>query len=481
MGGRADGRTNVRLHAVRPHHLLLIVLVACADVAPVGVPALNTSRMDGSASAMGWSLETAFNPATNDWEPFVAADPVAPYVYVLTTRYGGTPACPRDCPDPALVLKVSQDGGATFGPESFLCVCRGVSGQNDPQIAVARNGVVYAAWLNDYVPGVVFSRSIDHGRSWSDPRPVMRGVDFSDKPILAISPSGRNVYIAFNASDSYIVASHDYGATFAPPVRTNHDTRYYFANGGYVAPNGVVTFSEASYTQSSTGPVHIHTMRSSDGGRSWLTTLIDVVPEQPDCRNDGCPVDYLGPAVALGGDGSNGLLLVYNAAESPKGAQRIYVRRSTDGGVRWSERVDISGAPAGANSGFPAAIGAGAGDFRVWYMDNRNGPDLWNVWFRRSRDGGRTWSAEARLSNAASGGPYKSPAGFNLPYGDYGGIAVTNTGATFATWGEGRGYIGPGGSWLNQSMARGAGGIPVAFLGVGMPEKNGTTALLVRH
>jgi hypothetical protein len=72
------------------------------------------------------------------------------------------------------------------------------------------------------------------------------------------------------------------------------------------------------------------------------------------------------------------------------------------------------------------------------------------------------------LSNAPSGAPYKSPAGFRLPYGDYGGVAVTSTGATFAIWGEGRSYIGPGGSWLTQSMPRGADGTPVAFGGDGL-------------
>ena len=37
--------------------------------------------------------------------------------------------------------------------------------------------------------------------------------------------------------------------------------------------------------------------------------------------------------------------------------------------------------------------------------------------------------------------------GFNEVYGDYGEIAVTNTGDTFAVWGEGFGWTGPGGTW----------------------------------
>lgn len=41
--------------------------------------------------------------------------------------------------------------------------------------------------------------------------------------------------------------------------------------------------------------------------------------------------------------------------------------------------------------------------------------------------------------------------GFDEIYGDYGEIAVTNTGKTVAIWGEGFSYTGPGGSWSTSS------------------------------
>jgi hypothetical protein len=433
---------------------MLCFTAACSGDDPIGVPATASSGATPAAAAVVRPVERLFSPGTDDWEPTVATDPAGPYVYLVTTRYGGTPACAHHCPDPALILTVSSDGGATFGPESYLCACRGIPAQNDPQIAVARDGTVFAAWLNDFVPGVVFSRSSDHGRTWTRPKAVMGKLEFSDKPILVISPSGRDVYIAFNASDSYMVASHDRGDHFSAPVRTNDDDRYYFADAGYVAPNGVVTFSEASYTQTSTGPVFIHTMRSTDGGRGWQTSLVDVVAEQPDCTSAGCPSDFLGPSVGLGATGSSNLVLVYNGAVLPKQPQRVFVRRSTDGGVTWSSRAELSGAPGSANGAFPAVVGVDGGDFRVWYMDDRNGPNAWNVWYRRSEDGGRTWLPETRLSNAASGAPYKTPAGFAHPYGDYGGIAVTSLGVTVAIWGEGTSFAGPGGTWSSRVAGR---------------------------
>jgi hypothetical protein len=136
--------------------------------------ALEAARRDGTLGvideirrdpAPGWVGERLLNETGNDWEPAIAADPNAPYVYVLHNRYGGEPAC-RKCPDPAMILHVSKDGGRTFGGERFLCECRGVRGQFDPLIEVVpETGDVYAVWMNDW--DIHFSVSRNHGRSWS--------------------------------------------------------------------------------------------------------------------------------------------------------------------------------------------------------------------------------------------------------------------------------------------------------------------------
>ena len=115
-----------------------------------------------SAPAAGWQAEQVWSTTANDWEPAIAADPVGNWVYQATTRYGGPKAC-QQCPDPAIIVRSSSDGGVTWGPDRYICSCKNVKAQNDPQLAVSTNGTVYAAWLNDYNPGVVFSKSLDHG------------------------------------------------------------------------------------------------------------------------------------------------------------------------------------------------------------------------------------------------------------------------------------------------------------------------------
>ena len=105
------------------------------------------------AAAPGWAGEQPMNATTDDWEPAIAADPNAPYVYMLTTRYAPKP-CPGNCPTPWMALEISSDGGPTWSPGVPLCACKG-PWQFDPIIEVVPNtGQVYAVYMNGY--NVVF-------------------------------------------------------------------------------------------------------------------------------------------------------------------------------------------------------------------------------------------------------------------------------------------------------------------------------------
>ena len=48
--------------------------------------------------------------------------------------------------------------------------------------------------------------------------------------------------------------------------------------------------------------------------------------------------------------------------------------------------------------------------------------------------------------------PYKHPAGYTFPYGDYLSLSVDGDGANHVIWGEGASYDGPGGSWYTRSV-----------------------------
>ena len=233
-----------------------------------------------AAPPSGWAGERVIGPTADDWEPAIAADPNAPYVYLLATRYTGPTACGNQCPLPYHVLKISADGGATWGPDQYLCACRGVNGQFDPQIEVVPNtGAVYAAWMNGY--NVVFSKSTNHGQTWSN------------KPILAVSDNGTDVYIAFNGptgGDPWIAQSHDAGVTWTQ-TKIVDSKRYIYAFDGDVLPNGTVVFSETSLLYGGggalTGDDQVNVYRSTNGGASWSTKLVDTVQIGPASRVPG--------------------------------------------------------------------------------------------------------------------------------------------------------------------------------------------------
>lgn len=425
-------------------------LEALADARAAGAVG-RIDRVRGRAAA-GWAGERLVDATADDWEPAIAADPRAPYVYLLHNRYGGAKACRNSCPDPAMIVNVSSDGGKTFGPDRFLCTCRNTQGQFDPEIVVVPStGAVYAVWMNDF--DIQFSRSLDHGATWSTPEPVFGNVSWGDKPFLATSADGRDVYVSFNGptgGDPYVAVSHDSGATWTQ-VKATDSKRYYFEYGGAVLPDGTVVLSEISFTYTAPGgdaegPMRVHVLRSTDRGATWTNTVVDTLQLGTACTSAGCYADFYDSGPALAMDASGRLVIVYNGASTAYGPQTVYARSSVDGGVTWSGRVALSAS--GVNAAFPAAVGVGDGDVRVWFMDQRTG--RWNTWYTTSRDLGATWSTPVRISDATSGTTYKDASGFVEAYGDYGEIDVTSAGKTVAAWGEGPSYLGPGGVWYNR-------------------------------
>ena len=405
--------------------------------------------------APGWVGEKVMNPRTDDWEPAVATDPSAPYVYVLTTRYGTGKACQGNCPTPYIVLEVSNDGGKTWSDGAPLCPCKG-SGQYDPIIeVVADTGDVYATYMSGF--NVVFIRSTDHGKSWSEPVPTWGKVSWNDKPTMAVSADGRDVYISWNGpngGDPWIAQSHDVGETWAQALLDEGD-RYYFAYDGAVMDDGTVVLSESSITYTGPGAapegvVRQHAFVSEDRGTTWTNVVVDSVPVGIPCAD--CRADYYIGHTSVSVDDEGLLAYAYDAATQDLGPERAYVRTSTDGGLTWSSRRALSARGEHATS--PMVEATGDGDLRLVYMLTSGGYDLdrWNAWYRRSTDGGATWSAPVKISDKTSGARYKHADGFEEIYGDYGEIAITNRGKTFAIWGEAFSYVGPGGSWFNRGV-----------------------------
>ncbi len=229
--------------------------------------------MAPNVTAPGWAGEIKLG-VEDTWEPTIAADPNAAYVYAMYNRFGGPKAC-KQCPGIPMYVRVSANNGVSWGPETYLCQCSGVKWQYDPVLKVASNGVVYATFMNGY--DMMFSKSTDHAATWSAPIEVS-AKPWGDKPWIGVSPNGTDVYIAYETtSDVWVAASHNGGTSFAAAVKLNTDSgRYRYPNGLEVLPNGTALLSASSYpgSQQQSGAIDIEIWRTTNGGTSWTRTVL---------------------------------------------------------------------------------------------------------------------------------------------------------------------------------------------------------------
>jgi hypothetical protein len=419
--------------------LLVLVLVLAAQ-------ATGNAR---ASSPFGFTPQTRLGLTTagDQWEPAIAADRYG-HVYVLYPQYKEVPGCPT-CASPTMILQISQDRGTTWGTPSLMYPPGDAAGQWDAQLAVdpIDGRTAYAAWLQNGKSDTVVARSTDFGASWSVVVADHTNAG-TDKPILAVR--GNHVYVAYNhAQKIWVSASHDGGATFTmSQVNKNGQLGWALPGGGTVDPAGNVYFSWAGYEQNggAKGAVNLFISKSADGGRTWTNQVIDVSGAPPDCSAYACGWAFLGAQAVMGSDSAGTLYALWNAGTVDKGPERIYFARSTDAGITWSNKVDISTAPPGVNHAFPAVAGGAAGDVRISWMDTRAG-SLWNTYYRSSKDGGLTWSAEVNVSTFVSGYDYIQPGGFSFPFGDYYEMDIDDRGTTHMVWGEGLEYPGPGSIW----------------------------------
>jgi len=424
------------------HRTALLILLALTTASALAVSAFTPQERLGYRTG-------------DQWEPAMAADGHG-HLYVLYPQYGAVPDC-ASCTAPAMVLQVSDDNGASWRPSRAILPFP--TGQFDPQIVVdpLDRQTVYASWLQNRKRDIVVARSLDFGHTWSFSW-AERGGEDSDKPVLSVR--GADVYVGFNHDENFTVAaSHDAGQTFAAVTVNPHaDPGSSLAGGATVDPAGNVYFGWTAYARRdmATRPVSVYVSRSSDGGRTWTTLLLDQSSAPPGCEPEACQTGYLGPQIALASDVSGTLYALWNAGAANGGVERIYYSSSITAGLTWSMRADVSSAGSGVEHAFPAIVAGESSDVRIAWMDARmtepSHPEVavWNTFYRSSSNGGATWSAESQLSSPARGYTYIQPGGFRFPFGDYFGLAIDSEGATHAVWGEGQDYKSPGSIWYTR-------------------------------
>lgn len=238
---------------------------------------------------------------------------------------------PRGAPAPLPTVTVRDPLGAIQA-----------HGEAPPQLAADADGgisVLYA--VGKEVPGerfpksaLRFIRSVDSGRTWSDPRTVNDGTEFG---------------------------SHNFHALTS-------------------APDGSLL---ATWLDARKGKSGVWMSRSTDGGRSWEANRpIYTEPTCPCCRT----------SVAVAGDGT---IYVAWRAILPGDVRDVVVTRSSDGGATWAEpvrtRADDWVYPGCPHAGPSLELDA-KGDVHVAWWTGKEGEA--GVYYARSSDGARSFVAQ---------------------------------------------------------------------------------------
>jgi len=320
----------------------------------------------------------------------------------------------------------------TFGEGSF----NDKTGIGVDQTGGRFDGNVYASWSDFHGFGcndVLFSRSTDHGATFSPPIRISNGLCSNQGPNIAVAPDG-TVYEAWEGGNGGSFGQHSTnGAAFVKST------------------DGGVTFSKpvlaVTYTPFTSGQF------SGSGAR--------------DC-GDGpfaCPTGFTFPRFDLAGPTIttvvvNGVTQVDMAfqVKQASGQGQIEFTSSDNGGTSWSAQILVDPhLTTGGHQFFPW-ITASAGRINAVYYDSSGDPNYlptrppcnsWsgagyaclNVRYSESMDGGLTWT-HTQVNNVSTNPNYEQFGGRRIPFfGDY--IMVSAVGNTVAAvWTDSQNVVG---------------------------------------
>lgn len=323
----------------------------------------------------------------------------------------------------------SFDGGLTWSlAQAAFTHCTGGSAANggdfprasDPWIAFGPDGVAYQSaiafsgdtFAADSSSAVVVSRSLDGGRTWSDPAALILdgSAFFNDKESITADPvAPGTAYATWDRLDptghgpSYFSRTTDGGASWEPaspiydPGGTNQTINNQIAvsTSGSGAVTVLDVFTEIRRGQNGLASDRLALVRSPDRGATWSTPIV-----VSDIRSIGV-VDPQNPAITLRdasnlgsfASGQNGVVVaVWQDARFAGGAyDGIAFSRSLDGGITWSAPAQVNAVPS-VQAFLPTVSIRPDGTIGVLYYDMRNDtPDpstlLVDVWLATSTDG----------------------------------------------------------------------------------------------
>jgi len=314
-----------------------------------------------------------------------------------------------------VILATNTFGLGSFNDKTNLMV--------DPS-----TGYVYASWSEFHGSGcnqIDFSRSTDHGATFSAPMKLSSGICGNQGPSIAIGLDG-HVYVAWEAFT---------GGSFGQ---------------GPKAANGFALVSSSNFGRSFTQPRTVTTYTpfvgepfSGNGARECGDAPFN------------CPSGFTFPRFDLAGpylaaDNVNGTLVAAFQAAQSDGQGQIETMYSADGGRTWSSPTLLAPSTTGGHQFYPFLTASAGRVSAIWY-DSQGDPNYaptrppcndasgvttacLNVRYAESTDGGKTWSSSIPVTDVPTNPNYEQFGGRRVPFfGDY--ITVAAQGDTIgAVW-----------------------------------------------
>lgn len=278
----------------------------------------------------------------------------------------------------------SEDLGATYE-----LVKSGLDGGGDGDLAVTPEGTLHWLGLFGTDAPIPYAASTDRGETWTDILDISNETG-SDREWIDARQDEPTVYAAWrDGDDGGIVAfrsSFDGGKTWNERVTVSED-----AVGGPLAHGpvpGQVYQAQATFQSAETAmDASIRLARSADHGATWETVPILTPTQGPQAGLVGFPFSIF-PVVSVDDAGTLYLAYAVDQGNAPGGLKPVarfgvYLTVSKDQGDTWSEPRLLSSADHAAIMPWIAA-GAPGRVAIVWYENTQgvphdNLPDLWNV------------------------------------------------------------------------------------------------------
>jgi hypothetical protein len=297
----------------------------------------------------------------------------------------------------------SKDLGKTFAratrvtPETEAV---DANGEGRPKIAIGSSDQIYVTWTRKkekaYTGELRFSRSTDHGATFSPPRPVVNDEAGQRFDTLGVAPNGDVVLAWVDKRDAerekaankpysgaavYFAVSSDAGSTFRTPKKVKDNTCECccLALGFDSSGTPVLLWRDVM-----NGSIRDHSIAwlNEEKGPETLRVSFD------DWKLDGCP--HHGPSMSIASNGTIHLAWFTGDGRSGSGVFYSNVKnRQVSPARRFGTRL----------SGRPEVLGIGKQVFMLWKEENPNGSALQ---FAISNDDGRTWS-ESRVLATTTG------------------------------------------------------------------------------